>query len=343
MDNQNLDPSRIMQVGMGFWASKIMLTAVNMDLFTYLAKGPKRAIEIADKLQLHQRGLYDYLDSLHALGFLKRDGIKESAVYSNSPDCDLYLDKAKPTYMGGVLKMSNNRLYPFWNRLEDGLKNGLPQNEIRDSGANLFEAIYKEEDKLREFVEAMTGVQMGNFIAFAKNFDFTAYRTLCDIGGSGAHLSAQVALNQAHMSCTSFDLPKVCKIADEILEKMPLDGRVSTHAGDFFEEDFPKADLITMGNVLHDWGEKDKKMLIGKAFEALPVNGALVVIENVIDDQRAENAFGLMLSLNMLIETPEGFDFSKNDFEKWAFAAGFAKVEQMPLTGPSSALIAHKT
>ncbi|GAA4280277.1 methyltransferase [Gaetbulibacter aestuarii] len=342
MEAKQIDPSHIMQVGMGFWASKTLLTAVNMGLFTHLAKGAMSGKQIREKLGLHERGLYDFLDTLVALGFLKRTGIKASAMYSNAEDVDVFLDKNKPSYMGGLLEMSNNRLYPFWNDLETGLKTGKPQNEAKHGDKPLFEAIYSSEERLREFVSAMGGIQMGNFMTFAKNFDFSNYKTLCDVGGAGGHMACQVALNNPHMNCISFDLPAVKPIAMENIKNMGLSDRVTAVAGDFFEDELPKADIITMGNVLHDWGVEDKKMLLTKACKALPKGGALVVIENIIDDDRSSNAFGLMMSLNMNIETDQGFDFSAADFSTWANECGFTKISVMPLTGPTSAVIAIK-
>lgn len=342
MSEKQITPSHIMQVGMGFWASKTLLAAVNMSLFTHLAKGELSGQEIKEKLGLHNRGLYDFLDTLVALGFLKRSGLKQTSIYSNSEDTDLFLDKNKPSYIGGILEMSNNRLYPFWNDLEEGLKTGKPQNETKAGGASVFEAIYADQQKLREFIKAMGGVQMGNFIMLSKVFDFTQYSTLCDVGGSGGILAAQVAMNNEHMNCITYDLPPVEPIASENIEMMGLSERVSAQSGDFLNEDLPKADVITMGNILHDWGTKDKKMLIKKAYDALPQGGSLIVIENIIDDNRCENAFGLMMSLNMNIETPEGFDFSAADFDEWAKECGFTQTSVLPLTGPSSAVIAVK-
>ncbi len=337
-----IDPSHIMQIGMGFWASKTLLTAVKLELFTRLATRPLTGTEIKYELCLHDRGLYDFLDTLVALGFLQKNGNKDNAIYSNSKDSDLFLDKNKLSYMGGILEMANNRLYPFWNFLEQGLKTGNPQNEIRTGGTSPFEEIYSNRDKTREFVNAMSGVQMGNFITFASQFDFSGYKTLSDVGGAGAHLSAQVVLNNPHMRCISFDLPPVSPIASENISKMGLANKIEVRSGDFTTEALPKADVITMGNVLHDWGTKDKKMLIGKAYDALPGGGALVVIENIIDDERRKNAFGLMMSLNMLVETVEGYDFTAADFDAWAKEAGFNETFVMPLTGPSSAVIAIK-
>ena len=337
-----VDPSKIMQVGTGFMATKTLLTAVNMELFTILSKRELSGKDIQSRLGLHNRNLYDFLDALVALGFLKRTGIKETSLYKNAPDSDMFLDKNKPSYVGGILEMCNNRLYPFWNDLEDGLKTGLPQNETKNGGEPIFEAVYADPKKLREFVSAMGGVQMGNFIAFAKQFDFSPYKTLCDIGGAGGELSAQVATNHKHMQCTTFDLAPVSPIAKENLNAMGLGEKVKVVSGDFFTDNFPKADIITMGQILHDWGTKDKKMLIQKAYDALPKGGALVIIENIIDDNRSENAFGLLMSLNMLIETTEGYDFTVSDFNKLAKEAGFTKMDIMPLAGPSSAAIAIK-
>lgn len=337
-----VDPSKIMQIGMGFFASKTMLTAVNMGLFTHLAKSDLTGQAIKEQLGLHNRGLYDFLDTLVALGFLQRTGLKETAIYSNAEDADLFLDKNKPSYVGGMLEMANNRLYPFWNNLEEGLKTGKPQNETKTGEAPIFEALYTDEYKLREFLRAMGGIQMGNFMTFSKAFDFSNYKTHCDVGGAGGYLATQVAMNNQHMHCVSFDLPPVEPVALENINMMGLSDKVSAQSGDFLKEDLPKADVITMGNILHDWGTKEKKMLIKKAYDALPQGGALVVIENIIDDNRSENAFGLMMSLNMNIETPEGFDFSASDFNGWAKECGFTQTSVIPLTGPSSAAIAIK-
>lgn len=342
IQENSVDPSKIMQIGMGFWASKTLLTAVNMGLFTLLANGELSGQEIKNKLGLHMRSLFDFLDTLVALGFLKRTGLKENAVYSNSPDSDLFLDKNKLSYIGGILEMSNNRLYPFWNDLEEALKTGMPQNETKNGGKPLFEAIYADEGRLREFIKGMGGVQAGNFMKLARDFDFSKYNTLCDVGGSGANLSISIAKNNPHIKCISFDLPPVSPIAEENVDGSGLTDRIEVISGDFFNDELPKADIITMGNILHDWGSKDKLMLIKKAYNALPEGGVLIVVENIIDDERNKNAFGLMMSLNMAIEKNEGFDFTLSDFKHWAKEAGFSKMDVMPLTGPSSAVIAVK-
>ncbi|MCK5467748.1 MAG: methyltransferase [Cyclobacteriaceae bacterium] len=349
MENQTntvekkITPSQIMQVGVGFFASKTLLTAVKLELFTHLSLCPLSGEEIKGKLGLQSRGLYDFLDTLVSLSFLNREGLRDEAFYSNTEETDLFLDKSKPSYIGGILEMANNRLYKFWDNLDDALITGQPQNEIKHTGVSLFDELYKDSQKLREFMMAMQGAQMGAFIELASQFNFKKYNTLCDIGGASAALSIQVAQKNPHMKCISADLPVVRAIAQENIERFKLQGNVSTVNLDFFEESaFPKSDVITMGNILHDWGLHDKKMLMKKAYNALPEGGALVIVENVIDNDRSKNTFGLLMSLNMLIETLEGFDFTASDFEGWAKGIGFSKVEMMPLAGPTSAVIAIK-
>ena len=180
----HVTPQHILQIGTGFWASKTLLAAIKFKLFTLLAKGGLPATEIKSKIGLHERSVYDFLDTLVALGFLQRKDIGATAVYSNSPDTDLFLDKNKPSYVGGILEMCNNRLYLFWGDLEEALTTGKPQNEHKNSNsANQFADIYSSPEKLTEFVNAMTGVQIGAFMAFAKKFDFSKYNTLVDAGG----------------------------------------------------------------------------------------------------------------------------------------------------------------
>jgi hypothetical protein len=335
-------PARILETGMAFWSSKLLLSAVELGLFSLLGEGPKTGSEIERALALHSRGTYDFLDALVATGFLLREGEGEAAIYANTPETAAFLDRGRPTYVGGLLEMANARLYRFWGDLTEALRTGKPQNEVKHSGRPMFDELYAEPARLEQFMDAMTGVSMANFEAFAARFDFSAFRTMADIGGATGQLACIVARAQPHLACRSFDLPVVQPIAERRIRAAGLDGRVEAGALDFFKDEFPKADLITMGMILHDWNLEHKKMLIAKAYRALPEGGAFVAIENLIDDARRENAFGLLMSLNMLIEFGDAFDFTGRDFETWCREAGFRRVEILPLQGPASAAIAYK-
>lgn len=338
-----LNPEHILKIGMGYWASKTVLTAVKLRLFTFLAQHPLSAPEIKNRLGLHERSYLDFLDALVALGYLQRKGIGANAVYSDSPEADFFLDRNKPSYLGGILEMSNNRLYKYWNDLEHGLKTGLPQNELKYSHSKTqFDDIYGNPESLAEFLQAMAGVQMGAFVAFSRQFDFSSYSTFVDVGGGNGTLCIQVALQNPYIACVNFDLPAVEPVAKATIDRFSLSPRIRTVSGDFFKADLPEGDVVAMGNILHDWDEGEKVTLLKKAFNALPPGGAFVSIENIIDNNRSENAFALLMSLNMLIETKAGFDYTFNDFDGWAHQAGFARTEWLPLAGPTSAAVAYK-
>jgi len=106
-------------------------------------------------------------------------------------------------------------------------------------------------------------------------------------------------------------------VFEEYVATVGVADRVRFVPGDFLKQDLPKGDVVLMGHILHDWDLPTKKMLLKKALDALPASGALIVYEAIIDDDRSKNAFGLMMSLNMLIETPGGFDYTGADCASW--------------------------
>jgi O-methyltransferase domain/Dimerisation domain len=345
--DETLTPAKIMQIGMGFWPSKVLLSAVRLRLFTILGAGALSGAEIKRRLGFHctDRHVYDWLDALVSLGFLQREGLLETARYSNAADTGLFLDRNKPSYMGGILEMANSRLYKHWANLEDGLISGTPQNEGKDKpGGNMgfFGELYADPQKLQEFIDAMSGFQTGNFAALVEKFDFGKYRTMLDVGGADGWLSIQVCLRHPNIGCTTFDLPPVEPLAKRKISAFDLSGRIQTASGDLVKDPFPAAQLITMGNVLHGFDEAMKQTILRKAYNSLPEGGAFMAIENVIDNDRRQNTFGLLMSMNMLIENGDSFDYTANDFEGWAKAAGFKRVEIIPLAGPTSAAVAYK-
>lgn len=339
---EQLDPAHIMQTATAFWASKVLLTAMELDLFTALGERSATAEELGNTLGLHPRGTYDFFDALVALKFLNRDGDGPAGLYKNTPETGAFLNKKSPAYIGGLAEMLNARLFGFWNDLGTALKTGKPQNETKHGGKGMFEELYADEARLGQFLEAMTGFQAGNFKLLADKFDFSKYKTVCDVGGALALLSRVVGKRHPHLTFASFDLPVVFPHAEKHVKAAGMNSRIKLVSGDFFKDELPKADVVTMGNILHDWNLEKKKILIKKAYEALPTGGVLIAIENVIDDARRENAFGLLMSLNMLIEFGDAFDYTAKDFRDWCSEAGFRNFEFISLAGPTSAAIAYK-
>src|SRR5215218_4752786 len=313
-DVKQLTPKQIMNLGMAFGGSKALLSAVEIGLFTELAKEPLGLDTLSERLMLHPRSARDFLDALVALGMLERNGDQ----YENTPETDLFLDRAKPSYVGGLLEMANARLYPFWGSLTEALRTGKPQ------------------------IEAMTSATLGTAVAIANKFPWDRYQTFVDVGAAQGALPVLVAQAHDHLSGGGFDLPPIGPFFEEYVGSHGLGDRLRFYPGDFFEDPLPAADVLVMGRVLHDWDLEEKKMLLAKAYEALPEGGALIVYESIIDDDRTENAQGLLMSLNMLIETQGGFDFTGADCRSWMSEVGYRESYVEHLAGPSSMVVGIK-
>jgi len=337
-DFSHPSPDRIMQLGLGFMASKTLLSAAELGVFTKLAGHSMEGEALSRELGLHPRGARDFLDALVAMGLLQRNG----QIYSNSPEADFFLDRAKPSYIGGLLEMCSARLYSIWGSLTEGLRTGKQQNEAKSGIGSPFAAIYANPDRLRGFLQAMTGLSMGPARAMAEEFPWQKYKTFADVGGAQGGVAVQIALRHPHLNGIVFDLPPVKPVCEEYVRSFGLGERLQFAAGDFFNDLLPKVDVVIMGHILHDWDLADKKRLIAKAYEAIPEGGAFLALDCVIDDERRKNATGLLMSLNMLLESPGGFDYCGCDCCDWMREAGFRETRVEHLVGPDSMVIGIK-
>ena len=334
----DVSPEPIMQLGSAFWASKTLLSAIELDVFSVLATGPRERAALVKDLGLHERSARDFLDALVALGMLDRDGDE----YRNTPATDVFLDRAKPSYIGGMLEMLNARLYGFWGSLTEALRTGEMQNEAKHGGEDFFGVLYQQPDRLRQFLAAMTGLSMGAAAMIAEKFPWDRHQRIIDVGGAQGCVPVQVSLRYPHLSGGAFDLPPVGPVFDEYVASFGLEDRLRFYPGDFFNDPFPEADVYVMGHILHDWNLEEKLTLLQKAYDALPGDGALIVYEAIIDDERRQNAFGLLMSLNMLIETPGGFDYTGADCRSWMREVGFRETYVEALVGPDSMVVGVK-
>ncbi|WP_224362908.1 acetylserotonin O-methyltransferase [Hyalangium versicolor] len=337
--DSNITSDRILQLGLGFWGAKTLLSAVELGLFTQLAQGPLRGEALAASLGLHPRGWRDFFDALVALGMLRRE---EDGRYANTPETGTFLVRTRPGYIGGMLEMANARLFGFWGSLTEALRTGRPQNEQK-TGGELFQTVYADPERLRGFLQGMSGVSLIPARAIATKFPWKRYQSFADIGTAQGCLPVQVALEHEHLKGIGFDLPQVRPVFEQYVGQHGLSGRLSFQDGDFFRVPLPKADVLVMGHILHDWDLEQKKALLAAALRALPKGGALVVYDAIIDDARRSNAFGLLMSLNMLIETLGGFDYTGADCAGWMREVGFGDVRIEHLAGPDSMVIGIKT
>jgi hypothetical protein len=321
-------PDRILELSFAFFGSKTLLSAAELGLFTELANGPLDAEALRQRLGLHPRAARDFFDALVAVDLLAR----EDDQYCNTPETDRYLDRAKPSYIGGWLEMTNDRLYPFYGALTEGLRTGQPQNETQ-AGEDFFAALYQDPARLRQFASSMTGVSMGTARALAHRFPWGTVRTVVDVGTAQGNLPVQLALVHEHLTGGGFDLPAIAPVFADYVAAFGLGDRLRFYPGDFFVDPLPAADVLVMGNILADWNLEEKRLLLSKAYAALPERGTLIVYDQLIDDDRRERALSLLCSLLMLIETPGGATYTGAECRAWMAEVGFKETDVEHLTG----------
>jgi hypothetical protein len=327
----------IIELGQAFRSAKVLLSAVELNVFTALAGGPLDQESLGEQIGLDRRGGRDFLDTLVTLGMLARE---HDGRYSNSAETDLYLDRNKPTYVGGVLESSNARLYAVWGSLTTALRTGKPQCDR--SVANNFAPLYADETSREMFVRGMTARTRPVAKVLATRFPWSNHSTLIDIGGAQGCLPVEIAQVHSHIRGGAFDLPPLESSFDRHVREHSLAHRLRFYPGDFFNGPLPAADVLVLGRVLHNWDLATKIMLLKKAHDALPRAGALIVYERLIDDERRANTDGLLASLHMLLTSSGGFDFTGVDCVGWMREVGFRGIRIEPLTADQSMVVGIK-
>jgi hypothetical protein len=333
----NVKPDQIFELGYAFRKAMVLLSAVELELFTALSDGPLDRDALKERIGIDHRGSRDFFDALVALGLLERD---DADRYGNSPETQFYLDARKPSYIGGDLAHVNERMYQRWGGLTAALKTGKPQNGL--AAAEYFPTLYANPTALNAFVRGMTGSSLLAAQAIATKFPWRDYATIIDIGTAEGCLPVEIARVHEHIRGGGFDLPPVQTHFENYVGKHGLCERLSFYPGDFLSASLPNADVLVMGRVLHNWDLATKKMLLARAYDALPAGGALIVYERLIDDDRRTDSAGLLASLHMLIMTAGGFDFTAADCIGWMREAGFDRTRVEPLALGLSMIIATK-
>jgi SAM-dependent methyltransferase len=326
----------IFDIGFAFWKSKALLSAVELGVFTALGEGPLDCQTLTERIGIHRRGGRDFLDALVALDLLERDA---AGGYANRPDCALYLDARKPTYIGGQLERLNGRLYESWGHLTEALRTGRGRSTLANGG---YAALYADEAALQSFLRAMTGSSLMPARALAERFPWHRHLTIMDIGTAQGCVPVELARVHPHLRGGGFDLPQVEPAFQDYVRRNGLSERLTFRPGDFLSDDLPRADVLIMGRILHNWDLPTKQLLLCKAAQALPPGGALVVYDNIIDNERRLRPHSLLASLNMLIDTPAGFEFTEQECIDWMHEAGLDDIYTECLDRINTAAIGFK-
>jgi hypothetical protein len=337
MSASDLTPDRLVRLGFGFRESKTLLSAVELGVFTALGEGALDLDDLRQRVGIHSRGARDFFDALVSLDLLTRDN---KGCYANTPMCAQYLDRTKPDYVGGELEFANARQFGPWGKLTEALRTGAPQSGAR--GTANYAAYYSDRQVLENVARGMSGGTRPVADRLAECFPWRDHNTLIDIGTAQGCLPVRIASAHAHITGGGFDLPPLRDLFETYVGQHGLSDRLRFFAGDFFADPLPPADVIVMGRVLHNWNLSEKIALLRKAYDALSEGGALIVYERLIDDERRTNTAGFTASLNMLVMTGGGFDFSGADCKAWMKEVGFQRIEITPLTAVQSMIVGRK-
>ena len=339
MEPPAVAPARITALGNGFKAAQALLSALELGVFTALSEGPLGLSALRATIGIHDRGARDFLDLLVALGMLDRDA---EGRYLTTPETSIYLDRHKPTYIGDYFEFAAAREFAAWTSLTETLRTGSPQRKsaTREASAAACEpgqsaphygVAYARLGGAEQMAKAMTAATLAVAHAIAAKFPWQDYATMLDVGTAEGCLPVQVLQRHPHLTGTGFDLLPMAPLFDAYVKRHALSSRLRFHPGSFFTGPLPGSEVLVMGRVLHNWDLATKQMLLTKAHQALPPGGALIVYERLIDDARGSNTPGLISSLNMLVMTDGGFDFTGADCARWMEDAGFQRIRAEPL------------
>jgi acetylserotonin N-methyltransferase len=306
-----------------FRRSKTMFTAVRLGIFDQLAGAPESCAALAAKLSLDRRALSRLLNACLTLGLLERDG----EFYVNSKAAARFLTKTSEETLAGYITYSDQSLYKLWDHLDDAIRENTNRwTQTFGSRATLFDHYFRDETSTRGFLGGMHGLGQLASPRVVTAFDLSRFTRLVDLGGATGHLSIAACRAYAGLKATVFDLPAVESFAREHITKAGLADRVAFVSGDFFANDLPRADLYVLGRILHDWDDTKIEELLRKIFFALPKQGALLVTETLVDDDRGGPTYTLMQDLNILLCT-DGRERTEAEYSAVLRGAGFSTVQ----------------
>ncbi len=332
------DPAPVLDQIDAFRRSKTMFAAVQFGVFDRLHGAAATAPALAADLGVNPGALERLLDGCAALGLLS----KTDGVYRNEPVAETYLCTASENSLHGYVRYSNDALYPMWGQLESAVREGTPRwQQIFGIEGDIFSGFFRTEEAMRDFLLGMHGFGMLSSPAVIGAFDLSRFRRITDLGGATGHLAIAACERYPEMTGVVFDLPKVAAMAQEQVARSAARNRIWVVAGDFFRDTLPEADLFAAGRILHDWPDEKIDRLLRLVHQTLPVGGALLIAERLLNDSGVGPVAANMQSLNMLVAT-EGRERSLSEYRQLLESVGFSSVTGVPTGAPLDAILAVK-
>jgi SAM-dependent methyltransferase len=312
-----VNPGPIMGVMAGYWQVRLLLAAVEHDVFSELSGRPATSAELAGRLGLVPQGTHDLLAGLSHLGLLAL----EDGKFANSATAEVFLVRDRTEYLGGYLQFCDQELNPAWDGLPAALRTGKPQNPAAVDG-NPYDTLYQDAEATDGFLDSMD-LLTASLAATMSRYDWSRYGSFVDIGGARGSFAHHVVSQNPHLTGAVFDLPPLKAAFTRQMERLgELPSPVTFYGGDFFTDKLPEADVLIFGHVLHNWNADDRIRLLKSAYESVKPGGAVFVYDPMSEgDLPAMNS--VLAGLAMLVWSRGGHEYSVEELHGWLKEAGF--------------------
>lgn len=333
------DPSVVLDLLTAFRRSKTMFTAVSLGVFDALADAPRSLADLAAVTKARPDSLERLLDACVGLQLLRR----EHDHYANTPEAATYLCRNSSRRLTGYLNFSNDVMWNLWSHLEDAVREGTHRwKQTYGWDGPLFSHFFRTEHAKREFLMGMHGFGLISSPQVVAAFDLGRFRHLVDLGGATGHLAIAACERYPQLQASVFDLSDAVPLANEVVGASAVFNRIRIIAGDFFTDPLPEADLFALGRILHDWTEEKILTLLARIHDRLPPNGAVLIAEKLLLDDKTGPTWAQMQNLNMLTCT-EGKERTLEEYEALLRHVGFQQVTGCRTQSPLDAVLAVKS
>jgi (2Fe-2S) ferredoxin/predicted O-methyltransferase YrrM len=310
----------------GYWPSRVMLTALDLDLFT--AVGDDASAEVvAGRLKTDPRATEMLLNAVASLKLLRKT---DGKFQNTAASARFFTQTSKDNARGGLLHMAN--IWHNWSNLTECVRRGTSIKTAKADG-----------DWTRNFIAAMDRIASERAQHLLKALGSEGIRNILDLGGgSGAY---SIAFTRAIPGAQAeiLDIQDVVPLTQDYVRKAGLSERIKVRAGDMLSDDFGRnRDIVFLNAICHMFSEEQNRGLFRRAYQSLGANGRLVVQDFILESDKTSPQFAALFALNMLVGTEAGNSYSEPEYAGWLYAAGFSEVTRVRLPGPSDLMVATK-
>ncbi len=331
-------PDNVLKLLENFRRSKIMFAAVKLGVFDALHHQVRTPSELANILGCDSAAMERLLNACVGLQLLA----KLDDAFTNTPAADAYLTSTSPRRMTGYINYSNDVMWKMWGNLEGAIREGSHRwKETFGWDEPIFSSFFKDDHAKREFLMGMHGFGKITSPVIVNAIDLSKFTHMVDLGGATGHWTIAACERWSNLNGTVFDLPAAVPLAEEMIAQSSASERIQAIGGDFFQDELPKGDLYALGRILHDWSAEKIDRLLKRVYDALPVGGAVMIGEKILNEKLDGPRWATLQDINMLIVT-EGQERSLSQYAKMLTGIGFRQIQACKTSVPLDVILAFK-